>query len=83
MFEKEDLLALATTKMPFGKFKGRVMIDVPVAYLVWFKHKGLPAGQLGELMALSLEIQSNGLRHLIDPLKPKKEPKVFFSSEEE
>lgn len=83
MLEKEDLLALATTKMPFGKFKGRVMIDVPVAYLVWFSHKGFPPGQLGELMGLSLEIQSNGLRHLIDPLKPKKEPRVFFSSEEE
>lgn len=71
MFEKEDLVLLASYTMPFGKHAGRLLIDIPVPYLIWFKHKGFPKGQLGMLMALSLEIQSNGLRHLIDPLKQK------------
>lgn len=84
MWEKEDLVSLASVPMPFGKHAGRVLIDIPVPYLIWFKHKGFPEGQLGQLMALSLEIQSNGLRHLIDPLKPARDKtKNLLLDEEE
>ena len=69
MFDKEDLPKLATMQMPFGKYKGRVLIDLPEPYLLWFADKGFPEGQLGELMKLALEIKINGLSHLITPLK--------------
>ncbi|GMG86669.1 DUF3820 family protein [Biformimicrobium ophioploci] len=66
----EDLKALATMKMPFGKYAGRVLIDLPEEYLLWFARKGeFPNGRLGELMALALEIRMEGLEGLIKPLK--------------
>ncbi|MFK8066631.1 MAG: DUF3820 family protein [Gammaproteobacteria bacterium] len=69
MFEKEDLIKLAKFEMPFGKYKGRRLIDLPENYLLWFSEKGFPEGQLGMLMALTLEIKINGLEYLIEPLK--------------
>jgi len=69
MFEKEDLLKLAKIEMPFGKYKGRLLIDLPEPYLLWFADKGFPEGQLGLLMQLALEIKINGLEYLIEPLK--------------
>lgn len=69
MFEKEDLLTLATMKMPFGKYKGHLLIDLPEPYLLWFSNKGWPAGKLGMLLQLALEIRINGLEKIIDPLK--------------
>lgn len=69
MFEKEDLLTLARMSMPFGKYKGRVLIDLPEAYLLWFANRGFPQGRLGELLKLALEIKINGLGHIIQPLK--------------
>ncbi len=65
----EDLVKLATTPMPFGKYSGRILIDLPEPYLLWFSDKGFPNGQLGELMHLALEIKVNGLEYLIEPLK--------------
>ncbi len=69
MFEKENLIKLAKFEMPFGKYKGRRLIDLPENYLLWFSEKGFPEGQLGMLMALTLEIKINGLEYLIEPLK--------------
>ncbi|MDA0788931.1 MAG: DUF3820 family protein [Proteobacteria bacterium] len=65
----DDLIRLANQQMPFGKFKGRCLVDVPEEYLLWFSKRGFPAGKLGELMGLMLEIRVNGLEHLVRPLK--------------
>jgi uncharacterized protein (DUF3820 family) len=69
MFEKEDLLKLAKTKMPFGKYRGRLLIDLPEPYLLWFADKGFPEGKLGMLMKLALELRIHGLEYLVEPLK--------------
>lgn len=69
IFDKEDLVKLAKTSMPFGKYKGRLLIDLPEPYLLWFANKGFPEGKLGMLLGLALEIKVNGLTHLIEPLK--------------
>ncbi len=69
MFDQQDLLKLATMPMPFGKYKGRILIDLPEEYLLWFARKGFPKGQLGELLQLALELRINGLERLLKPLK--------------
>ena len=51
--------------MPFGKYEGRFLIDLPEYYLVWYKQKGFPKGKLGEQMALVYELQLNGLEDLV------------------
>lgn len=71
MFEKQDLLKLANMPMPFGKYQGRVLIDLPEPYLLWFAQKGFPEGQLGQLLQLALEIKVNGLEYVLQPLKGK------------
>lgn len=63
--DKSELIALAHYKMPFGKFKGAYVIDLPEAYLVWFQRKGFPKGKLGTVLAMALEIKMNGLEPLI------------------
>ncbi|ULR30298.1 DUF3820 family protein [Dickeya fangzhongdai] len=68
--EKADLLAIANTPMPFGKYKGRMLIDLPEEYLLWFARKGeFPAGRLGELMQITLAIKMEGLQELVKPLR--------------
>lgn len=69
MFDKQYLVKLATMPMPFGRYRGRLLIDLPEPYLLWFAGKGFPQGQLGELMRLALEIKINGLSDLITPLR--------------
>lgn len=69
MFETENLKTLANMKMPFGRYKGRRLIDLPEPYLVWFSGQGFPEGKLGELLHLAFEIKVNGLEKLIHPLK--------------
>ena len=67
--QDNDLLKLATMKMPFGKYQGTTLIDLPETYVVWFSEKGFPEGQLGHLLGLLYEIKLNGLEHLVRPLK--------------
>ncbi len=64
-----DLERLATTRMPFGKYKDIPLIDLPETYVVWFYSNGLPEGQLGQLLGLLYEIKLNGLEHLVHKLK--------------
>jgi uncharacterized protein (DUF3820 family) len=71
MFDKQDLLKLARQTMPFGKYQGKVLIDLPEEYLLWFAKKEFPKGELGRLMQLALEIRINGLEGVIMPLKRK------------
>jgi uncharacterized protein len=68
MFEQSDLIKLANQRMPFGRFKGSLLIRLPEEYLLWFVDRGFPTGKLGELMQLTLEIKINGLESLIYPL---------------
>ncbi len=63
------LLELARTKMPFGKYKGRLLIDLPEPYVVWFAQEGFPSGKLGEMLAAVYEIKVNGLEYIFDPLR--------------
>lgn len=71
MFDQKDLLALANMPMPFGKYQGRVLMDLPEEYLLWFQHKGLPQGRLGMLLGLCLEVKINGLESILNPLRGK------------
>lgn len=67
--DHSQLLELVNLKMPFGKYQGRVLIDLPEPYLVWFKQQGFPKGKLGDLLALCYEIKLNGLEGMIRQLK--------------
>lgn len=52
--------------MPFGRYAGRAILDLPEPYLLWFQQKGFPGGMLGRMMALALEIKLNGLEAMVD-----------------
>ena len=65
----EDLEKLVTLQMPFGKHKGCVIADLPGNYLNWFAREGFPKGEIGRLLALMQEIDHNGLKPLLDPLR--------------
>ncbi|EIL88425.1 MULTISPECIES: DUF3820 family protein [Rhodanobacter] len=69
--EAEDLRKLVNVRMPYGKYQGRLIADLPGAYLAWFARKGFPRGELGQLLALMLELDHNGLSSLLDPLRKK------------
>lgn len=65
----EHLQLLLTREMPYGKYKGRFIADLPGHYLGWFAREGFPRGELGELLALMYELDHNDLRSLLDPLR--------------
>lgn len=63
------LIDLVKMQMPYGKYKGYLICNIPESYLLWYKDKGFPKGKLGELMATMFEIRVNGLEYLLTPLK--------------
>ena len=65
----EDLKKLVAFVMPYGKYKGRIIADLPGHYLNWFAREGFPNGELGRLLALMQEIDHNRLKHLLGPLR--------------
>lgn len=67
--DKDLLLKLLDTPMPFGKYKGRLIIDLPEAYLLWFQREGFPTGEIGKLLQLALEIHVSGSKNLVKSLK--------------
>ncbi|WP_221794922.1 DUF3820 family protein [Oceanobacter mangrovi] len=81
MFDKTDLIRLISTVMPFGKYQGKVLIDLPEEYLLWFSHKGFPDGDLGRLMALALEIRIHGLEDILKPLRAQTAPQTTANQE--
>ncbi len=68
----EYLQLLVTREMPYGKYKGRKLADLPGHYLGWFAREGFPHGELGALIALMYELDHNDLRSLLDPLRPRR-----------
>jgi uncharacterized protein (DUF3820 family) len=67
--QHEDLELLVTREMPFGKHKGRIIADLPGNYLNWFAREGFPPGEIGRLLALMQEIDHNGLKDILAPLR--------------
>ncbi len=67
--DKQFLIDLAHTKMPYGKYKGRYLIDLPEHYVVWYHAKGFPKGKIGLQLGLIYELKLNGLEHLIRTIR--------------
>jgi len=67
--DPESFMQLAAAEMPFGKYKGRLLIDLPEPYVVWFAGRGFPEGKLGEMLRAVYEIKVNGLEYLFDPYR--------------
>ena len=67
--DPEVLLKLSRYKMPFGKFKGSLLIDLPEPYVIWFASEGFPDGELGKLLGIVHTIKVNGLEYLFKPLR--------------
>ncbi len=65
----EHLQLLVTRVMPYGKYKGRIIADLPGHYLNWFAREGFPPGEIGRLLALMQELDHNGLSYLLEPLR--------------
>ncbi len=66
---RTQLLELAEYRMPFGKYQGSRLVDLPEPYVVWFAQRGFPKGRLGELLSIVYEIKVNGLEYLFEPLR--------------
>jgi uncharacterized protein len=68
---REEFLKVAGARMPFGKYAGRLLLKLPEDYIIWFRNKGFPPGELGRLLALVYEIKINGLEKLFEPYMEK------------
>jgi uncharacterized protein (DUF3820 family) len=73
--DPQVLVDIARMRMPFGRYAGARLIDLPEPYVVWFRNKGYPRGRLGELLATLYEIKSNGLEPLLDWMREPTDPK--------
>jgi hypothetical protein len=69
LFDHTQLLALSAARMPFGKYSGRLLIDLPEPYVVWLAGQGFPKGELGHMLQAVYEIKINGLEYLFEPLR--------------
>ena len=69
LYDHRQLLELAAMRMPFGKYVGRRLIDLPEPYVVWFARQGFPEGKLGEMLRSVYEVKVNGLEYLFAPLR--------------
>ena len=69
--QPDDLELLVTREMPFGKHKGTLIADLPGNYLNWFAREGFPKGEIGRLLTLMQEMDHNGLRPMLNPLRKK------------
>jgi len=67
--DKKFLIDLAKMKMPFGKYKGRYLIDLPENYLIWYKNKGFPNGKIGKQLESVYELQLNGLEYIVKEIR--------------
>ena len=67
-FDHSKLLELAATRMPFGKYRGHRLVDLPEPYVVWFAGQGFPPGKLGDMLRTVYEIKVNGLEYLFEKL---------------
>ncbi len=65
----QRLQKLANMQMPFGKYKGRILVDLPEPYVLWFANKGFPEGELGILLKILYEVKLNGLEDVLRPLR--------------
>ncbi len=69
LLDPRMLVELVSARMPFGRYKGRILCDLPESYLVWFHQKGFPPGRLGLLLSALYEIKLNGLEYLLKPIR--------------
>ena len=67
--DPQMLIELVRMRMPFGKYKDRILCDLPESYLVWFHQKGFPPGKIGVLLSALYEIKLNGLEYLLKPIR--------------
>lgn len=71
MNDKELLLKIAKSRMPYGKYKGSLLIDLPENYILWLNKNGFPSGELGQMLGTIYEIKLNGLEYLIRSINKK------------
>lgn len=74
--DKKALMELAIARMPFGKHKGKLLIDVPESYFIWLSTQGLPKGKLGDQIKAVMAIKENGLEYLFRPIRTAPKPKI-------